>query len=681
MKLTDMVQVTRVRRHAALLILPLVLALATSISVAAGGKPLLMSGKSSLYQRILTRPGALLRASPDTNGKVLQRLPPLSVFFVYDRKSVGPDTWLQLGTTDLGFKKGSHGWLRGAEAIDWKQTLTVAFTGPAGREPTLFFRHRDELTKLIESESLVREIDQIRRRISTGQISQDFPVLSIEPATHIDPNRHFYLLPILDFEEDEIYMETGHSARVLNVAAVTLREGDEDTLEAGGINAGMKTDESLLRDYRAGIVFVIDTTSSMGPYIERTREAVRRIYRKQKAAPWGRQLSFGLIAYRDNLEAAPGLGYLTRTYASLEDGLQEDTFFRRVDQVRAASVSSKGFNEDAYAAVLEAVQHFDWRGYDGRFVVLITDAGARGAKDPRSKVRLGAERLRLLAQDMDRRRDGAKVAIYVMHLLTPEGRHTHETASGQYRELSRWEDAGSLYFPVQGGAVDAFGKQVDALASSLARQVEIASAGKITDVPVAGHTTGLEHKTALVGRAMQLAYLGRKTGVEAPRLFSAWVADRDLVTQSKKTLEVRVLITRNQLSDLQETLEAIFEAGESVTGLGTDPADFFLQLRRAAATLARDPEDLREVAVRRLADIGTIGEWLDDLPYRSPIMNITEARWLRKSHSQQQEVLDAIEEKIVLYQKIHDDTDRWNRLDVRVNKGDAVTTIPLEALP
>jgi serine/threonine-protein kinase PpkA len=62
-------------------------------------------------------------------------------------------------------------------------------------------------------------------------------------------------------------------------------------------------------------------------------------------------------------------------------------------------------------------------------------------------------------------------------------------------------------------------------------------------------------------------------------------------------------------------------------------------------------------------------------------MNITEARWLRKSHSQQQEVLDAIEEKIVLYQKIHDDTDRWNRLDGRVAKGDAVTTIPLEALP
>jgi serine/threonine-protein kinase PpkA len=109
--------------------------------------------------------------------------------------------------------------------------------------------------------------------------------------------------------------------------------------------------------------------------------------------------------------------------------------------------------------------------------------------------------------------------------------------------------------------------------------------------------------------------------------------------------------------------------------------DFFLQLRGAAATLARSPEQVTPPQVQRLADVGLVGEWLDDLPYTSQIMNLTESRWLRLSYAQQQEVLDVIEEKIRLYQRIHDDSDRWIDLDGRATKGEAVTTVPLDALP
>jgi serine/threonine-protein kinase PpkA len=62
-------------------------------------------------------------------------------------------------------------------------------------------------------------------------------------------------------------------------------------------------------------------------------------------------------------------------------------------------------------------------------------------------------------------------------------------------------------------------------------------------------------------------------------------------------------------------------------------------------------------------------------------MNITESRWLNRSYAEQQEVLDAIEEKIELYRQIHDDTDRWISLQARGNMGEAVTTVPLDLLP
>jgi len=262
--------------------------------------------------------------------------------------------------------------------------------------------------------------------------------------------------------------------------------------------------------------------------------------------------------------------------------------------------------------------------------------------------------------------------------LTREGRHTHESAAVRYQNLSQWGDAGSLYFPVKGGAVAGFGEAVDALAASLVRQVETANAGRLVEVPKGPAVTELEHKTALVGRAMQLAYLGRVTGSEAPRLINAWVADRDFVKPSHKCLEVRALITKRQLSDLQETLQAILDAGEQTY---MSARDFFAQLRSAAAMLARDPNKVNEVQVRRLADVGLVGEWLDDLPYKSQVMDLTESRWLKRSYAEQQEVLDIIQEKIRLYQEIHDDTDRWIALDAHRTGGDAVTTIPLDALP
>lgn len=109
--------------------------------------------------------------------------------------------------------------------------------------------------------------------------------------------------------------------------------------------------------------------------------------------------------------------------------------------------------------------------------------------------------------------------------------------------------------------------------------------------------------------------------------------------------------------------------------------DFFAQLRGAAAALARDPDKVSSLEVRRLADVGLVGEWLDDLPYTSQVMNLTESRWLSRSYAEQQEVLDVIEEKIRLYRRIHDDTDRWIDLSGRPSKGESVTTIPLDALP
>lgn len=643
---------------------------------AAERKALSLPGKTSLYQRVLTRPGAALRQSPEAGAPQGTELPPLSVYYVYDRRDIQGSEWLELGTA---VEDAVAGWLPAGQAIDWRQTLTLAFTRNSDREPALFFRDRASLQGLLESEGLVPETEGLRAAIHEGRIPEGFPVIAKEPDTYVDPNRQFYLLPILG--HDQVFLESGLHTTLLEVAAVTLQAGEQDLLQPGTAGGAGPTAETAVpsgSDFRAGVVFVIDSTSSMGPYIERTRAAIHRIYDRLKGSSLGDALSFGLVAFRDNTETVPALEYVSRVAATLDDGLDPSGFFSKVDRVAAAQVSSRGFNEDAFAGVYDAIESIDWRGYAGRFVVLITDAGAREPNDPLARTRLGAERLRLLAQDKDQAAGGAKIAIAVLHLLTPEGRQNHQFAAAQYRALARWGDAGDLYFPVEGGAVDAFGRQVDALSDAILHQLEGIRAGRLIAVPEGPNVSEVERKTALVGRAMQLAYLGRETGSRAPRLIDAWVSDRDLLEPTQKTLEVRVLVTKNQLSNLQETLEAILAAGERTT---MSAKDFFAQLRGAAAALARDPDKVTSLEVRRLADVGLVGEWLDDLPYTSQVMNLTESRWLSRSYAEQQEVLDAIEEKIRLYRRIHDDTDRWIDLSGRSSKGESVTTVPLDALP
>src|SRR3546814_18850080 len=61
---------------------------------------------------------------------------------------------------------------------------------------------------------------------------------------------------------------------------------------------------------------------------------------------------------------------------------------------------------------------------------------------------------------------------------------------------------------------------------------------------------------------MRRAWLGKVEGTEAPAMFEAWASDRDFARPDVTAFSVRVLLTKNQLSDLQAPLRRIVEAGE-----------------------------------------------------------------------------------------------------------------------
>ena len=627
-----------------------------------GDEPLLMEGKHELYQRVLAVPGA--RMVTEAGGQGRAEVTPFTAFYVYARITLDGTQWLEVGTDRHGTRAG---WLPLASTIEWNHGLTAAFRDPVGHDRVLLFKDKESVRELARQQDLAA-YDQLYQEAEQENSSADSPVIAIQPPGYIDIREDFYLVPIRHHED--IYLGS-EQARLLQISSVPLvRE------------QGAPDDKPVdPKDYTAGLVFVIDSTLSMDPYIDRTREAVERIYDTLGNAKLLGNVNFGLVAFRDNLASAPQLDYLARTYVNLEQGGNGADFLSRVKSLKAASTSSRDFNEDAYAGVKQAIESMNWTGHEARYVVLVTDAGARGADDPLSSTGLGTASLRQLARDKG-------VAIFVLHLLTPATMADHARDAEQYRELADFPDIGSLYYGVPTGDVQEFGKVLDALAGQITEQVRIAAADGELAMPVPKsddvQLANLQSRVAKLGHALRMRYLQKTEGGQVPSVFNAWMLDRDFRDPERPTLDVRVLLTRDQLSELHDVLNQVLDKAEE--GL-LSPQNFLNELKSLAATVSRSPEQLGTTTAttagkgNSLADLGFMREYIEDLPYTGEVMGLSLDDWQSWSTLRQVAFLNRLEEKISYYRALHDHTDLWVSLDDGPVSGDSVYPIPLEMLP
>ena len=625
-------------------------------------KPLLIAGKHSLYQRVLSVPGARIASEPGAQTDT--EFVPFTALYVYARREHGGKEWVEVGADRHGNRMG---WLAAADSIEWNHGLTAAFRDPTGHHRVLLFKDSDSLRQLA-SQSSLRRYKRYYGEAVQAQLSADSPVVAIQPPGHIEIQDDFYLVPIHRYED--VYLGN-EKARMLQVSSVPLASLPESPASTG---TGKQA-------YTAGLVFVIDSTLSMQPYIERTQEAVSTIFDTLDKADLPGQMDFGLVAYRDNLSAAPGLDYLVRTYVELDEGRDAAGFLSRVSSLRDASVSSRDFTEDAYAGVKQAIEQVNWAGHDARYIVLVTDAGAREAGDPLSSTGLSAEGLQKMAQEKG-------IAIFVLHLLTTATMPNQAADTEQYRRLADFPGVGSLYYGVPTGDVQEFGKVLDALAAQISQQVQMASANREMPAPAPVNNNvqlaDLQARVSKLGYALRMRYLQKTEGGQVPSVFNAWLLDRDFNDPARSTLDIRVLLTRDQLSDLNDVLTQVLEAAED--GL-LSPQNFLGELQSLAATATRDPEQLGATtsttagAGTSLAEMGYMREYIQDLPYTGEVMGLSLDDWQSWSTQQQIAFLHRLEEKVGYYRALHDHTDLWVSLDGGPVSGDSVYPIELNLLP
>jgi hypothetical protein len=559
--------------------------------------------------------------------------------------------------------------------------LTLAFTNPANRDRMLFFKDRALLEKVLDTPDPATLVAPMRQALRKD--SQTEGVLAQEPEYFVDVQEQFYLLPVLSGEE--VMTENGFRTRLLNVASVTKHTADQKEPEAAKQESEQTQDQdaaqrtSQIKGFSAAVVFVIDSTISMDPYIDRTREAVRKVYSKVEEQGLSDQVKFGLIAFRSNMEAAPGIEYLTHVYADPNTVTSSEDFLSKVSDLKQAKVSTVAYDEDAYAGVLEALDKVNWNNFGARYVVLITDAGALEGNNKYSSTGLDAPQLRIEAAKPG-------VAIYTLHLKTPSGKNNHAKAEDQYRELSTYGGTQtSLYYPVNAGDVNQFGKMVDNLATALTEQVKVAyqggdAIGSAARAQETGDTTTDQMLTdaELIGHAMRLAYLGKTTGTTAPEVFHAWISDRDLVRQNIPTTDVRVLLTKAQLSDLSDVVKQILDAANE--GM-ISPTDMFNRLRSVAAAMGADPSTLKQEKGTKLAELGLMSEYLEDLPYQSAVLTLDEDTWTSWDALSQEKFIRDLSTKLRHYERYNADADRWVSLAEGADARDDVYPVPLEMMP
>ena len=647
-------------------------------------KPLLMEGKKSLYQRVLTIPDAKLYQQANTRSESTTVVP-FSVFYVYQRDN----GWLQLGHDSFG---RIAGWIPESQTLVWNQALTVSFKDPQDTQRVMMFGERPPLQELIDDYDQ-EAYAKLYQAVVNDEPPADNPVIAIQPEGHVDIRNNFYLVPIKQHED--VYLGN-EQARLLQIASVPLSEqGDSSRAAATQTSSSSPSaaadslaltsaSSAQSRNYRSGIHFVIDSTISMGPYIDRTREAVRKVYNSIARQSLTDQVSFGLTAYRDNLQQVPELDYLTRTYVTLQQGSNAEAFFDRVNTLEPSLVSSRDYREDAYAGIRAAIENTNWQEFDARYVVLITDAGPRESDDSLGATGLSAKALQQLAYDKG-------ISIWVLHLRSDSPVANHPRAERLYKKLSFYPGIGDFYYGVELGKVDEFGNVLEVLANQITQQV-LSTVNGVLPIPIpeqqqpeqapaTPQLAQLQGRVAKLGNALRMRYLQKESGVPLPKVFDAWMVDRDFNNPLKSTVDVRVLLTRDQLSDLKSVLQKVLDLAEE--GVLT-PSGFLNDLKSLAASISRDPASVADRTSQtggNLADMGYMREYIDDLPYTGEVMNLSLASWQEWSAKDQIEFMHRLESKINYYQALHDHTDLWVTPGGGAVNGNSVFPVVLDLLP
>lgn len=625
--------------------------------------PLLQEGKRTLYQRVISHPTAQLYAQASDQSQVVDKgLRPFTPLYVYERSQ----GWLNVGK---GTNK-ADGWIKADLTTPWNQSLTLLFSNRSQRDPVIFFRDTRALQDICDAPDMSERLVSLQLAVAKKKTGPE--VVASEPMTSSVDLDRFYLMPILEMQEPY------EGTKFLRVASIDPGQIPGSQYHQG--KGGTASDPTTKKAPRTGIAIVMDTTVSMQPYIEQSRQLIKTIYDRLQKEKLAEHVGFAFVAFRNSTAAVPELEYVSTVVSDFVTASNRKELESRLAEVREAKVSTHSFNEDSLAGVYNAIESLSWDEYDSRIILLVTDAGPLPSDD----------RYRSVAMEPQEMADFAGqngIWIVAVHIKTPAGASNHDYAEQAYRTLSM-KNGSAQYQSIKTSNPREGARYFAAVAESLAKTMEqvvtLTTQGKMFTRPKDAAPKNPEEDAAQLaqrlGYALQLEYLGRANRTPAPQVVSSWITDMDLAHlargQRVPNVEVAVLLTKAQLNDLHAQIGAIIDNAERTKK--TDSTDFFQGILSASARTARDPN--MPTQGKTLAELGVLGEFLDGLPYRSEVMLLTEEDWYRKSIGEQTAFINRLKSKLARYEEYDRDRKNWETFGT-FSANDWVYRVPLNMLP
>ena len=639
-----------------------------------------LEAETQLPLRLLPRPFSHVYSEPaaDSDNIVIANIPAFHPLFVFERRDIdmsdpaSPGGWYRVGQS----RDDHQGWMQAADVMEWRQALLVSYTHPGGqiegRNPVLMFRDLDSLKELVDDFGRQDRAREIYQGIETGDVPGE--IVSMEPQRFVDITKQFYILPILDWEETSIM---GDDVRLLQLAAAVPEQRGADTLDDEEYSSQARIQRgdqagAAMEDLNVDIVFTIDTTRSMQPFIDMTREAVVKMvqdFTDDTAA----RFRFGLVGFRDCIDTVPWLEYDVLNFTpELVDG---DRLIHLLEhELEETEVGSGDYAEEGFAGVDEALRS-DWRDNSLRFMVFITDASSNPKGDPQNTT--GKDE-----HDLRREADDAQVHILAIHLLDPRATEDHPIATPQYMKLSQVRGSSESAYT----SVDAFEQEeYQALVDDIVMEInDLLQKALGTDDDAAAATAQVQDEPQEVGQGQEavgklweaalVEYIGQSAS--PPKDIVAWAMDRDLVYTADRSLEVRVLVNRDQLSSLAQALDNVIQA---LMRAEVTQMQFFEALQSVSSQTMQSPEDISGAG--RLADTGLLPSFIQALPYKSDILSLNDEMFASMTAEQRSQLEWNILAKLEQYRAINEQVDVWFRLNETDPDREMVYPLHLDYLP
>lgn len=252
----------------------------------------------------------------------------------------------------------ADGWIRKDQVEEWSNDEVARFAPLENRSLEKIYASQNDLVDVIQS----------------GNPPLPFPLS--EEFYDSSRTKYSMLLP------------------VLRKNSITINGKPHTFYELAYLHNGGTDLGALFADYRQlDLVFVVDTTRSMQPFLDPVKKIIKIIIEKMIQQPGINDVRVGLVGFRDyprnypkvstnSAEFINTMSYVVNHYSPLTaDYLQ---FNGALETVKTTESSSDDWAEAMYDGLWLAINEMSWQKYAIKNLILIGDSSGHDPEDPKN---------------------------------------------------------------------------------------------------------------------------------------------------------------------------------------------------------------------------------------------------------------------------------------------------------